>query len=120
MEKKPVNRVLIVGNGSLFDEGLKSLLLNRTRLEVSSTTYIDESVFLQQFLDERPEVIVLFEGSPLTVSRILELVRDIPDLAILRIITVLANTSAVELYERQPIAAARSDDLLMLFQPASV
>ncbi len=120
MEKKPVNRVLIVGDGSLFDEGLNSLLLNRTCLEVSRITYVDESIFLEQFLYERPEVIVLFEGSPLTVNRILELVKDIPDLAALRIITVLADTSAVELYERQPIMAARSDDLLALFQPASV
>ena len=116
MRQKSTRRVLIVGNGSLFDEGLMSLLARETQLEVSSLTCTDEAEFLQHFDRERPEAIFLFEGSSLSVSRIFELIADLPDVPALRVITVLSEESKIEVYEKQHFTAVWSDDLVSLLR----
>ncbi len=121
MGKKIAQRVLIVGSGSLFDEGLRHLLLReQAHLEVSSVIYMSDADFLQHVFTQRPTVIVLFEGGPLSVSRVFELIGDIPGMATtLRVITVLAETSAVEVYEHQQvttITTARGGDFIDLIE----
>ncbi len=121
MGKKLAQRVLIVGSGSLFDEGLRYLLLReQARLEVSSVIYKGEADFLQHVFTQRPTVIVLFEDGPLSVSRVFELIGDIPGMATtLRVITVLAETSVVEVYEHEQmttVATARSGDFIDLIE----
>ena len=120
MRKKLTQRVLIVGSGSLFDEGLRSLLLReQAHLEVSSVIYTNGADFLQHVLHQLPTVIVLFENGPLSVSRVFELIGDVPGMATPRVITVLAETSAVEVYEQQQmttITTARADDFIDLIE----
>jgi hypothetical protein len=121
MEKKLAQRVLIVGSGSLFDEGLRYLLLReQARLEVSSVIYRSDADFLQHVFTQRPTVIVLFEGGPLSVSRVFELVGDIPGMATtLRVITVMAETSMVEVYEHEQmttVATTRGGDFIDLIE----
>lgn len=111
-----MRRVLIVGNGSLFDEGLSHLLLERASLEVTRITFKSAADFLQHFLRLRPEVVVLFQGGPLGVSRVFELLKDTPDIAALRLITVMAESSTVELYQRQQMTNVGTDDLCSLIQ----
>lgn len=120
MRKKLAQRVLIVGSGSLFDEGLRHLLLReQSRLEVSSVIYMNDADFLQHVLYQLPTVIVLFEGGPLSVSRVFELIEGVPGMATPRVITVLAETSAVEVYEQQhmtTVATARGGDFIDLIE----
>ncbi len=120
MRKKLAQRVLIVGSGSLFDEGLRHLLLReQAQLEVSSVIYVNDADFLQHVLYQLPTVIVLFEGGPLSVSRVFELIRDVPGMATPRVITVLAEISAVEVHEQQQvttIATTRGGDFIDLIE----
>lgn len=121
MEKKLAQRVLIVGSGSLFDEGLRHLLLReQARLEVSSVIYRSDADFLQHVFTQRPTVIVLFEDGPLSVSRVFELVGDIPGMAAtLRVITIMAETSVVEVYEHEQmttVATTRGGDFIDLIE----
>ena len=121
MEKKLAQRVLIVGSGSLFDEGLRHLLLReQAHLEVSSVIYRSDADFLQHVLHQLPTVVVLFEGGPLSVSRVFELMGDIPDMATtLRVITILAETSAVEVYEHEQtttVVTTRGGDFIDLIE----
>ena len=110
---RPFRRMLIVGNGSLFDEGLEKLLSSEHGLEVSRITYTDDAEFLQQFLRTLPEVVVLFEGGSLTVSQLFELVKDVP-IPNLQVVTVLADTSTVEMYAKRQITAVNGEDFLDL------
>ncbi len=121
MGKKLAQRVLIVGSGSLFDEGLRRLLLReQPHLEVSSVIYRNDADFLQHVLQQLPTVVVLFEGGPLSVRRVFELMGDIPGITTtLRVITVLAETSAVEVYEHEQtttVATTRGGDFIDLIE----
>ena len=112
MKSSSTQRVLIVGNGTLFDEGLNSLLArDKTHLEVSNIVYLNDSDFLEHFLRQRPGIVVLFEDGPLSVSRVFELVSSVPDLANLRVITVMTDTNVVEVRERRQITAVRGNIL---------
>ena len=121
MEEKLAQRVLIVGSGSLFDEGLRHLLLReQVHLEVSSVIYISDADFLRHVLHQLPTVVVLFEGGPLSVSRVFELISDVPGMATtLRVITVLAEISAVEVYEHEQtttFVTTRGSDFIDLIE----
>ena len=116
MKKKSARRVLIVGNGSLFDEGLSHLLEDKAFLEVSYMTSGNHSDFLQYFREVRPEVVVLFQGNPLSVSRVFELLKDAPNVATLRVITVMVETNTIELYEKHQVANVGTNDLCSLIQ----
>lgn len=100
----------------MFDEGLRHLLADKTSLEVSTVAYSTDSAFLQLFLERRPEVVVLFEGGLLSVKRVFDLVGDAPGLTILRVIIVMAESSTVEIYEKQQITAVQSNILFSLIQ----
>lgn len=115
-KKSPSRRVLIVAGGSLFDEGIKSLLRRERDLEVTSVSYTDDSAFSQEVLLKQPEVVILFEGGSLGVSRVFELIKEIPHLVAMRVITILSDSSTIEMYEKQQISASRSDTLLALIR----
>ncbi len=108
--------MLIVAGGSLFDEGINSLLRRERDLEVSSISYSDDAAFSQEVAQKQPEVVILFEGGPLAVSRVFELIKEIPHLVAMRVITVLSDSSTIEMYEKQQIPASKSDTLLALIR----
>jgi DNA-binding NarL/FixJ family response regulator len=120
MDNQTTKRVMIVGSGSLFDEGLMQLLADKTSLEVSRLAYSTDSAFLQYFQEQRPEVVVLFEGGPLGVKRVFDLIGDTPGLTTLRVITVMAESSTVEIHqnrrETQQVQAVKSDVFFSLIQ----
>jgi len=116
MNEEDIQRVLIVGDGSLLDDGLRRLLADKAFLEVSNIVYSDELTLQEHLLRLKPDTIVLCEEEPLSVSRIFELGADIPGLKRLRVITVLADSNVVEVIERQQVMAAGSTDLLTLLR----
>jgi hypothetical protein len=97
----PPRRVLIVGNDLLFEEGLTKLLTTGTSLSVTGAKYIDEdTAFLEDVLQQRPDVILLNEESKtLEPARVLELLLSIPSLAGWRIIIVRPNNNAIDVYD---------------------
>ena len=82
---------------------------------VSNIAYTGEVTFMQDFVRVWPGVVVLFQGGPLSVSRVFELVEDVPELNNLRVITVLSNNN-VNVYEKLKVSAAHSDDFITLIR----
>ena len=111
-----MHRVLVVESGSLLDEGVESLLIRETDMQVSGISYADDATFLQDVTHARPDVILLNEDGPLDSARIFELLRDLPGLASLRVIIVRPDDNAIDLYERKQVIATQSDDLLALIR----
>ncbi len=102
-----MQRVLAIGSGNLFDENLNRLLSPRqTGVDVLRVAYRSDADVLRLLLDWRPAAIVLFEGGPMTVSRVFELINDAPDLMAVRVITALTRVNPIEPYERQMVAAS--------------
>ncbi|MBI3241235.1 MAG: hypothetical protein HYZ49_02965 [Chloroflexi bacterium] len=101
-----MQRVMIVGAGDLFDEGLRRLLSQEhTGLDVLNVAYESDAGILRLLLEWRPDTIVLFEGGPLTVSRVFELINSVSDLMFVRVITALTRINPAEFYEEQPVLA---------------
>ncbi|MBI3240786.1 MAG: hypothetical protein HYZ49_00620 [Chloroflexi bacterium] len=116
-----MQRLLIVGQGNLFDEGLRRLLSSeQADLEVLRIIYRGEADVLQWLTDWRPGTVVLFEGGPLTVGRLFELSQRAPGLGNLRVITMLAEISVVEVYEKQQVSTVEGDDLFELIEDKNV
>ena len=111
-----MRRVLVIESGSLLDEGVESLLVHETDLQVSGISYADDDTFLHDVSDARPDVILLNEAGPLDSARIFELLKNLPGLATLRIIVVRPDDNTIDLYERQRVEAIQSNDLLALIR----
>ena len=111
-----MHHVLIVGNGSLLDEGVESILKRQGDVRVSGIAYADDTAFLQDVSNMRPDVILLNERSPLTPQRILELLADNPMLATLQVIVVRPDDNTIDVYERQRVTARRVADLVHLIR----
>ena len=102
--------------GVLLHEGLNRLLTDNSRRNVASCRYTDETAFLRACLEELPDTIVLFDDGPLSADRAMELIGGLPGLSKVRLVVVLANLNQVEIYQKQHISAARSDDVVTLIQ----
>ena len=114
-----IRRVLIVQSGSLFDEGLESMLTQQTDFQVIGVHYSDDARFLLTMQREHPDVILLFEDGPLEARRVLDLLdllEDAPTAAPLRVITVRSGGNSLEMYARQAITTAQSQDLFALIR----
>ena len=66
--------VIIVGEDSLFDEGVTNLLAQQTDLLLSRAIFSDERVFLDTVKQELPDVILVCDSGSLDAARILDLV----------------------------------------------
>ena len=91
-------RVFIVGDGSLFDEGITHLLTHGTNLLVSHATYSDDLAFLNIIESDRPDVILVNESGSLGTKRILDLVLPHPIVMGLRIVVVRLRNNEIDVY----------------------
>ena len=112
-------RVLIVGIGSLLEEGVERLLAAEADLQVSDMTFTEEATFVQDVLRKRPDVILFHEAGPLTEDRIFELLRAIPTTETLRVIILRSSDNAIDLYEKRRVSPTQNSDLLALVQGRS-
>ena len=125
-------RVFIVGDGSLFDEGIMQLLTHGTNLFVSHTIYSDDLTFLNINEWDRPDVILINEPGSLNVERILKFISSHPIVKELLIIVVRLWNSVIDIYEMsifdagnvyrisRQIIAATVDDLINVVNSISV
>ena len=117
-QNKATRRVLVVESesGSLFDQGLKSLLRRRTGWKVSGIIYTDEATLLKEMSHLCPDVIVLNEAGPIGPAHICQLLKNVPARLALRVIVVRSNDNAIDLYRKQTVIASKSRDLIALIQ----
>ena len=111
-----MQNVLVIESASLLDQGVESLLKCEADLQVSGVAYADESTFLQDITELRPDVILLNEAGPLDSARILDLLQNLPTLAALRVIIVRPDDNRIDVYEKKQVLATHSDDLIALIR----
>ena len=97
-----MQRVLIVGAGEVIDDGLWRLLSQGlTAPDLLRVAYENDVSILRLLLEWRPAVIVLFEGGPMTVRRVFELINSVSDLMAVKVITALDDAGPIDLHEKQ-------------------
>ncbi len=109
-------RIVIVGSGSVLEQGVENLLGQEPDLQVSGVAYADDATFLEDVSHMRPDVILLNAAGPLDSMRIFELLKDHPGLASLRVIVVRPDDNTIEEYERRSLTATRSADLVAVIR----
>ncbi|MEK6751934.1 MAG: hypothetical protein AABZ00_06690 [Chloroflexota bacterium] len=101
-------RILIFG-ASIFEEGVAYLLTIGTDLQVAYAKYTDELAFLDDIVQNRPNVILLNESTLLDLARILNMLFSIPSLAGLRVIIIRLSDNMIDVYEMPKQAVARNE-----------
>ena len=102
--------VFIVGEDSLFDEGITHLLAQQTDLLVSRGKFSDERVFLDTVKQELPDVILICESGSLDAARILDLVLSqamLMRLLLVVIVVIRLHNNVIDVYERPKIVAGK-------------
>jgi hypothetical protein len=100
-------KIFVVGDGSVFDEGVSHLLKNKTDLLVSHAIYSEDLSFLENIKSEQPEMILVNDSGSLNVERILEFTLSQLLIMDLRIVVVQLRDSVIDIYER-PISEAEN------------
>jgi len=120
-------RVTIVGQGLLLDDGVEHLLkLRRPNLIVSHVIYSSKLTFLIYAMPQ-PDVILIVESSDMDTAHILDLLSSWPFVTKLRIIVIRLRNNIIDVYEEVKLVAGRiscdlrkitarnADDLLSAF-----
>ena len=98
--------VLIVGEGSLLDEGIAQILTQESDLFVSRATYSDELAFVNMVNGDQPDVILVCESGALNTKLIIDLVSSqIPLMGLLIIIRL--NNNVIEMFAKPINVAGR-------------
>ena len=120
-------RVTIVGQGLLLDDGVEHLLkLHRPNLIVSHVIYSSKLTYLIYAVPQ-PDVILIVESSDMDTVHILDLLSSWPFVTKLRIIVIRLRNNIIDVYEEVKLVAGRiscdlrkitarnADDLLSAF-----
>jgi hypothetical protein len=102
--------VFIVGEDSLFDEGVTNLLAQQTDLLLTHAKFSDEHVFLDTIKQELPDVILVCESGSLDAARILDLVSSqalLVRLLLVVIVVIRLHNNVIDVYERPNIVAGK-------------
>jgi hypothetical protein len=117
-------RVFVIGEGSLFDEGVKHMLSQRPDLLVSSLIFGGGLGFLNYIRLAQPDVVLVCESTSLHTTDILDLFSSPPIMMELRIVIIRLRDNRIDVYaepilvagnisrRRQQITAKNEDDLL--------
>jgi len=115
-EKQTALRVLILQGGSLFDEGLNSLLRRDGNLQILTVELGDAVAFFQEVARLSPEVILLNGADDLKTIKFCDLLNAIPTATHLRLVIVRPDDNVIDVYERRRVVAAQSSDLLAIIR----
>jgi chemotaxis response regulator CheB len=105
-----MQHVLIVGDGTLLDQGVTGLLSAEPDLEVSSLIYHTEAELIQFILVFQPEVIVISETSGFPTATIVEAIKRLAPVSKRMVIVVRPDSNIMEVSNQ--ITALHSQDLL--------
>jgi len=114
LRNKQLRRVLIVGTGTLLEQGVESLLAHEADIRVSEMVFTHEDTFIHDVLRVRPNVIVFHETGPLNSDRIFELLKAIPEIETLRVIILRATNATIDFYEKRIVNATQTQDFINL------
>jgi DNA-binding NarL/FixJ family response regulator len=106
--------VLVIGSGTLFDEGLRGLLARQDGVRVSGTIHTDTPALLHQISHTQPDTIVISQIESASLSHVCEWLQKSPAPGALRVIVVRADDNAIDVYEKRTVVAAQHDDFITI------
>lgn len=121
----PVRQVLLLGNGSLFDEGLIDLLKNRPNLRVTHAHYWDEVSMVEAVVRHQPEVVVLILSKFMNPKNIVGRLRSAAAFH-LQLVLLSLETIEIQIYEwggteaevkSTKLTALKVEDFLVAINP---
>lgn len=101
-------RIFIVGDDSLFEEGVTRLLTHQTNFLVSNTAYSDNLEFLDSVQQDPPDVILVVEVGEPNARRILDQVSSHPVVGGLTVVVVRIEDNVIDIYESPTSDAGRT------------
>lgn len=107
--------VFIVGNGSLFDEGIAELLTRDSHLMVSHIIYPEDGTFLEVIKRGQPDAILICEADTLEVEEIIDSISIDPIAIGLCILAVRLSSPVIEVYEKPILNAGK-----ISYEPRSI
>ena len=112
-----IQRVCIVGEDSLFEEGIKNLLTLGTDLSISNVKYTDDSSLMKSINEAKPDVILLSESILPDHAHILEMLLSNQTLTAMFAIVIRLSSSVVDVYNMpKRFAITKSDELVAVVQ----
>jgi hypothetical protein len=105
-------RVLLLGNGSMFDDSLRQLLGHETDLDVTDMAYTDDTTLQMTIAHLCPHVIIVNDNGPVDLARIFQMLANLVFHTALRIVVVRVDDNTIDIYDKKHIVARASDDLL--------
>lgn len=101
-------RLLVIGDGSIFDEGVTQLLEQDTKMLVSHLIYSADLAFLNVFRTiPQPDFILVCEFRLLDTAHILNSVSSHPTVMGLPLVVIKLFSTAIDLYARPIIVAGK-------------
>jgi hypothetical protein len=94
------NRVLVVGDGALFESGVTSILSQRSNALIHETEYIDDLALINEIESIRPVVVMRVTES----NHMVDLIFSTPALVglVLRIIMLRYYDTTIDIFDRAP------------------
>lgn len=100
-------RAVIVGDGSLFDDGITILLTQRTNLLISHTIFFDGIAFLNVIKRDQPNMILICESDSLEPENVIASISIDPIVIGLCIFVVRLSNPMIDVYERPILHAGK-------------
>jgi hypothetical protein len=116
MIRRPLQRVLVINSGSVFDTSMLQLLEMASDLEVVETTLNDDAGFLEAVADFAPGTIVVNDSDQADATHLLQLLRDYQGTHRLRVLVIRMDDNTIEQYEFKQVLAVESADLVALIR----
>ena len=106
LDMQPTQKcVTIIGNGSLFDEGIAELLTRGTPFRVSHIVFSQDGAFLNLIKRVQPDAILICESGTLGIEPILDSLSTDPIAIGLLILAIRLSHPVIEVYERPGLKA---------------
>ena len=100
-------RVMILGDGSLFDDGVAKMLTHRTDLLLSRAIYSNDRASLDNINSDEPDVILVCESGSLQAARVFDLVSSHLIVTGLRMVVIRLRNNVIDVYPRPTFIAGK-------------
>jgi nicotinate-nucleotide pyrophosphorylase len=111
--------VMLLDGNHILTAGLASLITENQELQLEHVTEVDNLSILAAINRRQPDVIVITEGDPNELTRILELLETArPDKA-WRIMIVRQDSNRIDIYDKRQVMIKHRQDVLDLLNHSS-
>lgn len=93
-------RVLVIGDGSLFDDGIIYLLNYQPNLILTHAKYQDDVSILHAVEQNQADILILAWVGPMNLKYILGMLMSVQTSAQIRLVVLRLETNQIEIYER--------------------